>query len=66
MKITYRSSTKFWATFATDKKAVHISILTKIVWATFWAIFYKLIWTPWRRETSSISADYFSPRNGCK
>jgi predicted neutral ceramidase superfamily lipid hydrolase len=42
----YRSSPNIWDTFYTIK-VLYMSILTKMVWATVWAIFFhKLIWSP--------------------
>jgi hypothetical protein len=43
----YRSSPYFRAYFFTRKNIVLIS--TKIDWATFWSIFYKLVWSPCTR-----------------
>jgi hypothetical protein len=40
----YRRSSNFEATFFQGKR--NASILTKMVWATSWASFYKLIWSP--------------------
>jgi hypothetical protein len=40
----YRSSPKFLATIFHGKNKV--SILIKTGWASLWAIFYKLIWSP--------------------
>jgi hypothetical protein len=40
----YRSSPDLKATFS--KAKIIYSFLQKMGWATFWAIFHKLIWSP--------------------
>jgi hypothetical protein len=43
---TYQSSTHFWATFFPRLRLCN-NFDKKIGWATFWAIFQTLIWSPW-------------------
>jgi hypothetical protein len=52
---TERCSPKFlsYALFS-QEKIMHTFILQKMVWATFWAIFHKLIWSPWYNWRSLI------------
>jgi hypothetical protein len=50
--LNYRRSTNFYATLSYSDN--YSLILIKNGWATFWAIFPKLIWSPWRGANSAV------------
>jgi hypothetical protein len=56
----------FWAAFFHWHKEVKYYFWPKVVWATFWAIFNKLIWSPWLRLPTQFESSLLHFRSDRK